>query len=506
MVMMVPPQETRLQAVEELLASSPGFYQAALKLCRERALADPWFFIKHVLGYELTEFHKEWFEFQLRHPRTILLAPRGHGKSTICDISFVLWRLIHDQNMRVLIASKTLRQAALFLAEIKQQMQRPLFRALFGDWVYKDEWKEWQIRIPRSKIMKEPTITAIGMGGSLPTWHFDLIILDDVHDLSNARTAGQREQVWRWFEAVVLPTLEPTGEIHVIGTRWDADDLYGRLIAKSEEAKRIGDIHGVYEVLVSKALIDERAQKVLWPERWPFEKLMAIKREEGPVIFALQFQCDAGAAMEVGPVFRAADFKIATEEDVKKALRRAIYVAQAWDLATGEKEILGPSKATSVETDYTACVTVVLTKDLEFFVVDWWRGKPGLKDQIRMVNEMAVKWSPHIIGIEAVAYQKVLAQHMLYTTTLPIKPLTPDRDKVRRAWAVQPYVETGRVWISQELLELRDLLVAFPFGEEDDSVDAFCYAMQLAARQERFARAEEASKEYPGAKVRRQGF
>ena len=428
-------------------------------------------------------FHREWFEHQRRHRKTILLAPRGHGKSTICDVAYILWRLVNDQNLRILIASKTIRQAILFLAEVKQHMEiNPNFRWLFGDWVYQDEWKENQIRIPRSKIMKEPTITAIGMGGSLPTWHFDLIIVDDIHDLNNARTPGQREQVWRWYEEVVLPTLEPDGEIHVIGTRWDADDLYGRLIAKSEEAREAGDEEGAYHVLVARAIKDEATREVLWEERWPYHKLMAIKREQGPIIFSLQYQCDASVALAEGPVFKSGHFRVADERKVGEAISKAAYVVQAWDLATGEKEIVGQVRGDTVMGDYTAGVTVVLTEDMEFYVVDWWRGRPGLEGQLRQIKAFAAKWEPHVIGIESVAYQAVLSKHLMRTSTLPIMPIRPDRDKVRRAWAVLPYVEQGRVWIAQSCLALRDLVVSFPLGEEDDSVDAFVYALGLAAR------------------------
>lgn len=488
------PEDKRLLAQ---LESMPNGMDIARRIVRERAKADPYFFIEKILGYPLQDFHKAWFEHQRKYRRTILLAPRGHGKSTVCNVAYALWKIIRDPNVRILIASKTARQAILFLAEIRKHLVHNWrLRYAFGDLVGREEeWKDIQIRVRRTRIMKEPTITTIGIGGSLPSWHFDVIILDDPHDLTNSRTPGQRENVWRWFEETLLPTLEPEGELHLIGTRWDPDDLFGRLIS------RVPDQYMLY---VSRAI--EEDGKVLWPEKFSMETLEQLKKEMGPALFALQYQCDATMSVAEGPIFRASDFVIISNEEAERETKQALLVAQAWDLAVGEKDFVGGGRSTSgtesttgLRGDYTACVTVALTKNLEFVVLDWWRGRPGLVGQKRAIQEQADRWNPHVIGIESVAYQAVLSKHLMATTTLPIKPLRPDRDKVRRAWAIQSYVEEGRVKLAHRALGLRDLLAAFPYGEEDDSVDAFVYAMGLAAKRERWEFIQRHAEEKPPA-------
>lgn len=414
-------------------------------------------FITDVLGLELTAFHARWFEHQLRHRRSILLAPRGHGKSLICNTAFILWHIVRDPNVRVLIASKTAGQAQLFLEGIKQHIERNhVFRLLFGNLVG-EPWRDNQIRVPCARLGKEPTVYAVGIGGSLPSWHFDVIVVDDPHDIHNSRTEGQRELVWQWYMEVALPTLEPHGEIHVIGTRWHPQDLFGRLIQTGE-----------YAVLVDSALRDG---KPLWPEKFSLETLEKLKAQMGPTLFALQYLQDARVAV-AGPVFSREKFHIVPDPRFH-VQKRVEYVVQAWDLATGAKEW-------QAETNYTACVTVGVLPDGDFVVLDWWRGRVGLAEQIRQIQRLAEIWQPNAVVVEAVAYQKVLADHLLQTTRLPIVPVTPDADKVRRAWAVQPYVEAGRVHVCHEVQGLVDVLVAFPYGEEDDSVDAFVYALDRA--------------------------
>ena len=484
------PTASSLQDIQDIItedyitramASDGHLTKVAVEFMRQCALSNPWYFISSILGYHLEEFHKRWFAHQDTYKKTVLLAPRGHGKSTICDVSFILWRIIHNSNIRILIASKTTRQAVLFLSEVRQHIERnSRFRDIFGDWVSREEWNVAQVRLPRDRIMKEPTITAIGIGSSLPSWHFDMIIADDLHDLANSRTPGQREAVWRWFEGTMLPTLEPHGELHVLGTRWHADDVYGRLIAKSAEAKAAGQSSGAYEVLVEKAIISEGPTpdqcQVLWPDYMPYEKLVGIRHEQGPAIFSLQYQCSAEGASLEGAVFNHADFRILTE-DTQKARKQCVYVAQGWDLATEGKDLKGEVVGEEIRTNYTACVTVGLTKDNEFIVLDWYRGRPGLIGQVEEVQAQAAKWDPDVVVMESVAYQNILTQYMRKSTGLPIVPVIPQRDKVARAWRLQPYVEEKRVLIPLAHIGLRDILSSFPLGEEDDSVDAWMHAM-----------------------------
>lgn len=477
------------EEIEQALFTDGRVVKAGIDLIRLLSLHDPWYFITTVLGYRLEEFHKRWFSHQDKHQKTILLAPRGHGKSTICDVAFILWRLIHNRNLRILIASKTSRQAVLFLSEIRQHLElNGRFRDAFGNWVSPEEWNVAQIRLPRTRIMKEPTITTIGIGSSLPSWHFDIIIADDLHDLANSRTPAQREAVWRWFEETMLPTLEPHGELHVLGTRWHADDVYGRLMAKSEEARAIGNLSGAYEVLVDRAIQSEGPTpeecKVLWPSYMSYEKLVGIRHEQGPAIFSLQYQCSADEAGLEGGIFRHEDFRILNESP-RETRKRCIYVVQGWDLATEGKDLKGEVVGEEIRTNYTACVTVGLTRDMEFIVLDWYRGRPGLIAQVDEVVAQAAKWNPDAVVLESVAYQNILTQYIRKNTTLPILPMRPTRDKVARAWRLQPYVEEKRVWIPVAHIGLRDILSSFPMGEEDDSVDAWMYAMERLSAYER---------------------
>ena len=82
------------------------------------------------------------------------------------------------------------------------------------------------------------------------------------------------------------------------------------------------------------------------------------------------------------------------------------------------------------------------------------------------------------IAIEQVAYQAVVVQELLRNTTLPIKGVTPDRDKLTRAQPIALRYEQGLVHHHDLPSWFEDELLAFPQAEHDDAVDALVYAYQ----------------------------
>ena len=100
---------------------------------RLRAMSDPLFFVTNVLGYELRPFHARWFSLQNVNRQTMILAPRGHGKSTICTVAYSLWKVLRNADTRILIVSNTAAQADALAGEIRLQTEtNGSLRSLFG--------------------------------------------------------------------------------------------------------------------------------------------------------------------------------------------------------------------------------------------------------------------------------------------------------------------------------------------------------------------------------------
>src|SRR5439155_647903 len=68
---------------------------------------------------------------------------------------------------------------------------------------------------------------------------------------------------------------------------------------------------------------------------------------------------------------------------------------------------------------------------------------------------------------------------------LPIITVKPDSDKISRAQAVTPVIESGRVFLPQSagwLRDFQDELAAFPNAAHDDSVDSVTQALNYLPR------------------------
>lgn len=194
----------------------------------------------YITKRNVMDLHKSIISNISNSKSTLDLAPRGFGKSTVGDVDYCITRILRDPNIRIMIGSKTQTQAEAFLKEVRTHFEQneDLIR-IFGDWkTSKDNvWNDREFTVnKRSIIKKEATLTALGASGAVISKHFDVIIGDDLVGLENARTEKQRSNLKEWFYSSLFPTLEPDGEIHILGTRYNPLDLYEDLIKSRQFA------------------------------------------------------------------------------------------------------------------------------------------------------------------------------------------------------------------------------------------------------------------------------
>ena len=203
---------------------------------RVRGLSEPEFFIRRVLCYKFTQFHARWLGLQNANSETLILAPRGHGKSTICTVAYSLWKLLRNPDTRILIVSNTAEQADALAGEIRLQTETNVtLRTLFGD-LRDGAWRAGRFTIAgRTRICKEASVTSTGVEGAIVSRHYEIIILDDIVDEENSQSPHAREKLKTWYAKVLLPCLEPGGELHLLGSRYHPRDLYGELVAATQK-------------------------------------------------------------------------------------------------------------------------------------------------------------------------------------------------------------------------------------------------------------------------------
>ncbi len=145
---------------------------------------------------------------------------------------------------------------------------------------------------------------------------------------------------------------------------------------------------------------------------------------------------------------------------------------QGVDLAISMKE----------NADYTAIVTVgVDERTGKVWIVDAERRRVGFRDALKFIKDKAARWHPVDIAVEVVQYQAAVVEELLRSTNLPVRRVTPDKDKLTRAQSLITRYENMLVWHATTLpAEFTNELLSFgPDCEHDDFVDAAVYAYML---------------------------
>jgi len=402
------------------------------------------------LGYKIAPHHTKIFDHYLTHKKTLDLAPRGCGKSTVGAVLYPLHRLLQNPDLRILIVSDTASMAEGFLSEIKQHLESERWIEKFGDW-RGSKWTDSEIKIAtRRKISKEPNIQALGARGSVTSRHVDIIIADDLVDFENARTETQRVKLKNWFKTTLVPVLEPWGEIHINGTRYHPYDLYHDLIRSGE-----------YHVQMQRALENNQS---IWEEKWSVEDLLKLKEELGSIIFNMQYQNDVELAKE-GNIFKYEWLRFYNSEEVPKDLK----VYMGIDLAISQKETA----------DYFTICTIGVDLENNVYVLDVYRGRHTFTQQVNIIEAKEKEWKPIRIGVESNQYQRAMAE-VLKKKWLPVKELVTTKDKVTRAQIRSAIFESGKVFIRRSMHEFIDEIVLFPDAKHDDQFDAFDFACEVA--------------------------
>ena len=245
-----------------------------------RAREDPAFFIEYCIRDEYSNarvfnapFHREWHELFDEHPMAVLMAPVGHAKTQQIAVGRTLWHLGRDPNLRIAVVGNTSTQAEKILRSLRSHLERnerlrQVFPKLSRSTREEDPWHATMLTVERTTTSKDPSLQAIGAHGPVNGSRLDRIIIDDLVDFENSRTAEQRTKLIDWFDLVLMTRLYEAGRIEVIGTPWARDDLLHVLGA------RPGWFSNTYSAVHNP---DEAPElwRPIWPQQWSLEQLHA---------------------------------------------------------------------------------------------------------------------------------------------------------------------------------------------------------------------------------------
>lgn len=419
------------------------------------------------MGFRNEAFHQNWYKLlqpqndpkhfspYREHPLALkkfhLEGPRKHGKSQCVAINYPSWLIAVRPDIHITIVSKTATLAENSLGEIIQRIETdPKYYELFGNIKPKKprKWTTGQIFVKRKEISKFPTIHATGIYGPLTGGGNDLIIADDIIDEENVTTQAQIKKAELWFYKVLLTTLFPWGACIAIGTRWHYNDLYSGLLEKWP--------HEVLPAILNeKEIAQGKPPKVLWPEFWPYNKLMEKKNDIGSVFFNCQYQNDP-TTME-GELLKS-EWLHSWEKPPLPGMPRFGGV----DPALGEGHL--QSIATFAYERHHK----------QIYLIEVWTGKLGWPDFLRKLKAKHVEHNYSKIYVETNAFQKVIMLIPEFRQGLPMVETVTDANKERRFVAMSSHFESSRVLVNPLINSPKHEFwiewVQFPYSQYDDGL------------------------------------
>lgn len=181
--------------------------------------------------YEAKEHHKLMMRLftdvsLMLRLRLGLSIPPQHGKSTVFGQYGIAWHAARNPEHKIIYGTFSEPRAGIVGASVLNLMQSDRFREVFPEFeIRPGEASKFLIGFGR-----EGSVMFVGRGTGASGNPCDLFIIDDPYkSRSEARSGQVRGIVWDWYNSVVEARCPAMTPIVIIHTRWNDDDLIGRL-------------------------------------------------------------------------------------------------------------------------------------------------------------------------------------------------------------------------------------------------------------------------------------
>ncbi len=481
-------------------------------------------YLKNNCSAPYSRMHLKIFKKILRITKTrrakiAIAAPRGHAKSTIVSLVYVLWCVLYQKEKLILIASNTTEQASILLKDIKHQLKNNLL--LLSDFpeicrgTKPKPWRDNKIQLPNGAM-----ICAYGAGQSPRGIKNDkdrpgLIICDDLENEEQAESEEQRDKLRSWFSATLLNTGHPDTNVIVIGTILNHNSLLANLVdcergpgwdGKTYRAiEKFSDNPHLWEkwseVFRSRAEYRDKTgptgakeyfrfkkermlagTKVLWPEWESYHDLMVMRETEGDIFFQREKQnCPLDPRQ---CIFKKENMHF--WDDEFRDIQCLIDTVGKHGFFYGACD---PSLGRTVKADFTAIIILLKdnrTKILYIIAADLVHCTPD--ETIQRIVQYASIHKLTQFSVESNNFQQLMVDDLKrrlmgkgYNTTR-INSIKHSSNKNARISGLETYVSQGFLRFNRKHQELLRQLIQFPMAKNDDGPDALEMAVSIALK------------------------
>lgn len=387
-----------------------------------------------------------------------LSMPPQHGKSVLITQTFPSYYFMKHPDSKTIIISYGDDLARLFGRKNKEKIKE--FGAeLFGYELGKNTDTDMDIKGHRGSIISR------GIMAGITGQSADLIIIDDpIKSAIEANSEVYRNRIWEEFLNSIYTRLSAKGKIVIIQTRWNEDDLIGRVMNElSDKSLYINiPLEAEENDPLGRAPGDSLFPEIGKDKNWLESTKKVYMTKEGQRSWLALYQGRPTA--QGGNLIKRDDFKYYSIMPEKFD-----QILQSWDCTFKDSD----------GSDYVVG-QVWGRKGPDKYLLDMVRARMDFPTTIKAILNMTMKWpQAYMKVIEDKANGSAIIQ-VLSKKIEGIMPVTPRESKLARVQSILPQIECGNVYLPSGaawLEEFIDECCKFPNGKHDDMVDAMSQAL-----------------------------
>ncbi|MXX90249.1 MAG: phage terminase large subunit [Boseongicola sp. SB0675_bin_26] len=393
--------------------------------------------------------------------RALITTPPRHGKSLLCSVVFPAWYLGRHPTNEVIATAYGSELVSGFGRRLRNLVRDPRHADIFGeDAALSPESRARDMWL----TMGGGVYRAAGVGGGITGFGGHCLIIDDpVKSWKEADSPVVQSQTWDWYQSDFHTRVMKGGFILVIQTRWNENDLAGKLLA--EEEKGGEQWHKVHFPAV------DRDGKALWPEMYDIDYFS--RRMRNNRVWQALYQGNPLPAE--GNLFTENMFR--TYDRMPDIGRMRIYGASDYAVSFGKG-------------DFTVHAVVGVDENDDIYLLDLWRRQESSDVSVDAQLALMLRWKPLIWAEESGQIVKSIGP-FLEKRQRELKAWGARRqfssttDKAARAQSFLARMGSGKVVFPAHAPwypELKAEMLKFPLGKHDDQVDALSLIGRLIDR------------------------
>jgi hypothetical protein len=249
---------------------------------------------KKFVRYIKSDYEMQWFhalicdkldDFAAKKIQNMMIfMPPQHGKTELATRLFPPFLFGGCPDLKIAIASYSDSMASGFNRAIQRYIDNEAYAKVFpdtklnGSQIFKTNYTNYSRTEHLFEIVnKKGSLRTVGRGGSLTGNPVDIGIIDDLYkDRTEARSMSISQFTYDWYVDVFKTRLHNNSQQLIMNTRWDENDLAGRLLKEQPDKWTVICFPAIKTLDINDYDIRQPGE-VLWPSRHSLEKILEQK-------------------------------------------------------------------------------------------------------------------------------------------------------------------------------------------------------------------------------------